>query len=101
MSASVLHLKNSSPPLKWQHHGVPLAQAKHKRTDLGAGVVGLRMLKATLNNSANLSLSSPVEEICEVSIAGGTSGGVGSFRVTSSVFAPALLVLKVIFAEGL
>lgn len=59
------------------------------------------MLKATLNNSANLSLSNPVEEICEVSIAGGTSGGVGSLRITSSVFAPALLVLKVIFAEGL
>jgi hypothetical protein len=80
---------------------VPLAQAKHKRTDLGAEDVGLRMLKATLNNSANLSLSNPVEEICEVSNAGGTSGGVGSLRVTSSVFAPVLLVLKVIFAEGL
>lgn len=61
----------------------------------------MRMLKATLNNSANLSLSNPAEEICEVSIVGGTSGGVGSLRVTSSVFAPALLVLKVIFAEGL
>jgi hypothetical protein len=59
------------------------------------------MLKATLNNSANLSLSNPVEGICEVSIAGGTSGGVGSFRFTSSVFVPALLLLKVILAEGL
>jgi hypothetical protein len=59
------------------------------------------MLKATFNNSANLSLSSPAEGNCEVSIAGGTSGGVGSLRVTSSVFVPALLVLKVIFAEGL
>jgi hypothetical protein len=59
------------------------------------------MLKATLNNSANLSLSNPVEGICEVRITGGTSGGVGSLRVASSVFVPALLVLKVIFAEGL
>jgi hypothetical protein len=59
------------------------------------------MLQATFNNLANLSLSNPVEGICEVSIAGGTSGGVGSFRAISSVFVPALLVLKVIFAEGL
>jgi hypothetical protein len=59
------------------------------------------MLQATLNNLANLSLSNPVEGICDVIITGGTSGGVGSFKITSSVFVPALLVLKVIFAEGL
>jgi len=77
------------------------AKAKHENTDLGAGVMGLHMLQATLNNLANLSLSSAVGRLCELSIAGGTSGGVGSLSTTSSGFAPTLLVLKVIFAEGL
>jgi len=63
--------------------------------------MGLHMLQATVNNFANLSLSNAVGRLCELSIAGGTSGGVGSLSTTSSGFAPTLLVLKVIFAEGL
>jgi len=82
-------------------HRVVSAKAKHENTDLGAGVMGLHMLQATLNNWANLSLSNAVGRLCELSIAGGTSGGVGSLSTTSSVFAPTLLVLNVIFAEGL